>query len=502
MRCLVTGVTGYIGGRLVPELLEAGHEVRCMMRRPGRLRDRPWAGDVEFVQADALDQGAVRSALTEIEVAYYFIHAIGTGANFAERDRRAAHAFAAAATDARVGRIVYLGGLYSGGPQSAHLRSRTEVERVLLASGVPTAVLRAGVIVGSGSASFEMLRHLTERLPMMVTPRWVHSRVQPIAIRDVLSYLVRAAALPPEVNRAFDVGGPDVLTYREMMARYSAVAGLPPRLVLPLPVLSPKLSSLWVGLVTPVPGPLARPLVASLTSEMVCRDNDIAAYLPEPPGGLLGFEDAVRLALQRVREADVATRWSAASAPGAPSDPLPTDPGWAGGSLYTDEHERRTTATPEAIWRVIERIGGEHGWYSLPAGWPSRGLRGLLGLLGRLAGGAGLRRGRRDPVRLRIGDAIDLWRVEAIEPRRLLRLRAEMRLPGLAWLEMRIRPCDDGGCVYAQRAVFHPRGLLGHLYWWTFSPLHQLIFRAMPRNIVKRAERLDPRRAPRQAAPG
>jgi uncharacterized protein YbjT (DUF2867 family) len=498
MRCLVTGVTGYIGGRLVPELLGAGHEVRCMARRPARLDDRPWAGDVEFVRADALDPGAVRAALAGMEVAYYLIHAMSGGAGFAERDRRAARTFAAAARDAGVGRIVFLGGLRparSGGPLSAHLRSRAEVEDVLLASGVPTIALRAGVIIGSGSASFEMLRYLTERLPVMVTPRWVGSRVQPIAIRDVLGYLVGAAVLPPEVSRAFDIGGPDVLSYRDMMARYAAVAGLPPRLVVPVPVLSPWLSSLWVGLVTPVPGALARPLVESLTSEVVCREHDIAAYIPDPPGGLLGFDDALRLALRRVREADVGlgARGSAAPAPEAPSDPLPTDPDWAGGSLYTDERERRSGAPPAAVWRVIEGIGGDHGWYSLPVAWRLRGL------LDRLVGGAGLRRGRTDPAHLRVGDTVDFWRVEAVERGRLLRLRAELRLPGLAWLELRVRPGDDGGSVYAQRAVFHPRGLLGHLYWWSISPFHRLIFGGMPRNITDEAERL-PRPATRPAA--
>jgi uncharacterized protein YbjT (DUF2867 family) len=492
MHCLVTGVTGYIGGRLVPELLAAGHDVRCMTRRPARLRERPWAGEVEFAEADALDPDAVRDALAGTQVAYYLIHAIGGDRDFAATDRRAARVFAAAAKETEVGRIVYLGGLYSGGPLSAHLRSRGEVEELLLASGVPTAALRAGVIVGAGSTSFEMLRYLTERLPVMVTPRWVHSRIQPIAIRDVLHYLVGAATLPGDVSRAFDIGGPDVLTYREMMVRYAAVAGLPSRLIVPVPVLSPWLSSLWVGLVTPVPGPLARPLVESLTSEVVCREHDIAAHIPHPPGGPVGFDDAIRLALRRVREAEVAGRWSAAATarepgdplPGdpLPSDPLPTDPDWAGGSLFTDERRHRTAAPPAAVWRVVEGIGGDAGWYSLPVAWRLRGL------LDRLAGGAGLRRGRRDPRHLRVGDAVDFWRVEALEPGRLLRLRAEMRLPGRAWLELTVRPGDDGGTEYAQRAIFHPHGLLGHLYWWAISPFHRLIFGRMPRNVARKAE--------------
>ncbi|SEG52137.1 Uncharacterized conserved protein YbjT, contains NAD(P)-binding and DUF2867 domains [Thermomonospora echinospora] len=481
LRCLVTGASGYIGGRLVPELLAAGHKVRCMARSPDRLRGHPWSGRVDIVRADVLDPDATRAALDGIDVAYYLIHTMGSGHDFAERDRRAAHVFAEAAARAGVGRIVYLGGLSSGGELSPHLRSRGEVGDILLESGVPTAVLRAAVIIGSGSASFEMLRYLTERLPVMVTPRWVDTRIQPIAIRDVLHYLVGTATLPPHVHRGFDIGGPDVLTYREMMRRYAAAAGLSRRLIVPVPVLSPRLSSLWIGLITPVPSTIARPLVESLRTEVVCHEHDIAAYVPDPPGGLIGFDQAVELALRRIREADVATRWTSASLPGAPSDPLPTDPHWAGGSLYVDERERRTTAPPEALWRVVEGIGGANGWYSLPVAWRLRGL------LDRMVGGIGLRRGRRDLHRLRVGDAVDFWRVEEVEPGRLLRLRAEMRLPGLAWLEMSVRPVP-GGSVYAQRAVFHPHGLLGHLYWRSIAPFHSLIFGRMPRNIARTAE--------------
>ena len=481
-RCLVTGATGYIGGRLVPELLDAGFRVRCMSRSPERLRDYPWASRVERVQADATDPEAAQRALDGIEVAYYLIHALGSGRRFEEADRRAARTFAAAAAAANVRRIVYLGGLAPGGESlSPHLRSRGEVGQILLDSTVPATVLRAAVILGSGSASFEMLRYLTERLPVMVTPRWVHSRIQPIAIRDVLRYLVGCASLPAEVNRSFDIGGPDILTYTNMMRRYAVVAELPPRVILPVPVLSPRLSSLWVGLVTPVPGSLARPLVESLRHEVVCREHDIAAYVPDPPRGLIGFERAVELALQRVREANVSTRWSSAAIPGAPSDPLPTDPEWAGGSLYTDEREETVQASPRAVWRVIEGIGGQHGWYSFPLGWSVRGL------IDRFIGGVGLHRGRRDPDRLLVGESLDFWRVEEVEPERLLRLRAEMRLPGLAWLELGVRS-DGDLTVYTQRALFHPNGLLGHVYWWVISPFHGVVFGGMKRNIARAAE--------------
>ncbi|MFE5121339.1 SDR family oxidoreductase [Streptomyces sp. NPDC056669] len=486
-RCLVTGATGYIGGRLVPELLAAGHQVRCVARSPEKLRDHPWAGRVETVRADVTDGESIGAAMAGVDVAYYLVHALGTGPGFEETDRRAARIFGDRARAAGVRRIVYLGGLTPRGvPEhtlSPHLRSRAEVGRVLLDSGVPTAVLRAGVIVGSGSASFEMLRYLTERLPVMVTPRWVHTRTQPIAVRDVLRLLVGCATLPDEVHRTFDIGGPDVLTYLDMMRRYAEVTGLRRRLVAPVPVLTPRLSSLWVGLVTPVPGAIARPLVESLRHEVVCAERDIVRYVPDPPGGPLGVDRALELALRRVRDAKVATRWSSAATPGASSDPLPTDPDWAGGSLYQDRRARAVDASPEDVWRVVEGIGGENGWYSMPLAWALRGW------IDTLVGGVGLRRGRRDAAHLRVGDSLDFWRVEEVLPPRLLRLRAEMRLPGLAWLEMTVGRDARGGTVYRQRALFHPRGLAGHLYWWSVAPFHALVFGGMARNIAARAEK-------------
>ncbi|MBE4767745.1 MULTISPECIES: SDR family oxidoreductase [Streptomyces] len=485
-RCLVTGATGYIGGRLVPELLDAGYEVRCLARSPGKLRDHPWAGRAEVVRGDVTDGVSVGAAMEGVDVAYYLVHALGTGRGFEETDRRAAEVFGERARAVGVRRIVYLGGLTPAGvPEdelSPHLRSRAEVGRVLLASGVPTAVLRAAVIIGSGSASFEMLRHLTERLPVMVTPRWVRTRIQPIAVRDVLRLLVGCARLPDDVNRAFDIGGPDVVTYERMMRRYAAVAELPKRVIVPVPPLTPWLSSLWVGLVTPVPGALARPLVESLRHEVVCGERDIVRYVPDPPEGPVGLDQAIALALRRVRDADVATRWSSAATPRAPSDPLPTDPDWAGGSLYEDRRERVVAASPRALWRVVEAIGGENGWYSSPLAWSLRGWA------DRLVGGVGLRRGRRDATRLRIGDSLDFWRVEEIEPGRLLRLRAEMRLPGLAWLEMTVDRDEEGRTVYRQRALFHPHGLAGRAYWWSVAPFHTAVFGGMARNIAAAAE--------------
>jgi uncharacterized protein YbjT (DUF2867 family) len=442
-RVLVTGVTGYIGGRLVPPLLERGYRVRVLTRSQERVRERPWIDDVDVVEGDANDPDVLARALDKVDTAYYLIHAMGQAHAFEDRDRRTADTFARAAREAQVGRIVYLGGIIprDAGDLSPHLRSREEVGRILHTSGVPTAALQAAVIIGSGSASFEMLRYLTERLPAMVAPRWVRTRIQPIAIRDVLWYLAECPRLPATVNRTFDIGGTDVLTYQEMMQRFAAAEALRRRVIVPVPVLTPKLSSYWVGLVTPVPGGIAKPLVESLRYEVVCQENDIAAYLGEPPTGRLGFDAAVRLALQRVRQAEVTTRWSSASVPGAPSDPLPSDPDWAGGSLYVDERGRPVRASRDDLWRVIERIGGTRGW----------------------------------------------WRVEAREPGRLLRLRAKMRLPGLAWLELGI--VGDGADLrYVQRVLFHPHGLAGHAYWLAIAPFHGLVFGTMARKIVRAAE--------------
>lgn len=483
---LVTGASGYIGGRLVPELLDSGFSVRVLARDPTRLVGRPWYGQVAVVAGDAADVDALSRALADVDVAYYLLHSLVEGAGFEHAEEAMAEAFGRVAARSQVQRIVYLGGLAPSDDQlSPHLASRLRVGELLRASGVPTAELRAAMIIGSGSASFEMLRYLTERLPAMVTPRWVTNRTQPIAIRDVLRYLVAVADLPASVNRSFDVGGPDVLTYRDMMQRYASVAGLRRRLVVPVPVLSPTLSSHWVGLVTPVPSAIARPLVESLRHEVVCKEHDIATHVPDPVDGLVGFDRAVELALHRIRDAAVATRWSDASVRGAPSDPLPSDPAWAGGSLYRDERERQVAAPPETVWQVIEGIGGSTGWYSFPLAWEVRGL------LDRLVGGVGLRRGRRDPDRLTVGEALDFWRVETLVPDRLLRLRAEMRMPGLAWLELGAEPVPGSPdrTSYRQRAVFHPRGLAGHLYWWAVAPFHGIVFGSMTRNIARAAER-------------
>lgn len=501
VRCVVTGATGYIGGRLAPRLAAEGHDVRCVVRRPEKMRDVPWAEQVEIVAGDVLDEESMRRACRGADVLYYLVHSLSER-GFATVDRRAAMISAQAAREAGVSRVVYLGGMHPevSDPEelSEHLASRAEVGEIFLRSGVPTVVLQAAVILGSGSASFEMLRYLTERLPVMLTPSWVHHRVQPIAIRDVLHYLVRVVHVPPEVNRTFDIGGPDVLTYLQMMEGFAEVAELPRRTMLPVPVLTPRLSSHWVNLVTPVPRSTAVPLIDSLVHEVVASEHDIDRFVDPPEGGLTGFHRAVALALQRVRSGQVETRWSGANASYAPSDPLPSDPSWAGGTVYTDIRERTSTASVEHVWDVVTGIGGERGWYSFPLGWWARGV------MDRLVGGVGLRRGRRDADSLKVGDALDWWRVEecldgsstdATEPElapgeRLLRLRAEMKAPGLAWLELRVAP-TEGGSVYHQRAVFFPHGLAGHAYWWVIAPFHVLVFGGMERRIVAAAERVE-----------
>lgn len=482
---LVTGATGYVGGRLVRELLEAGFKVRILARRPEKVLDSPWADKVTVIQGNAHSREDLKRAMEGSELAYFLVHSLQQGAALEQSESELALEFAESARATGVGRIIYLGGLAPQIPEesmSPHMRSRVRVGQILAGSGIPTIEFRASVIIGSGSASFEMLRYLTERLPAMVTPRWVHTRTQPIAIRDVLRYLVLAADIPLDVSRVFEIGGPEVLSYEEMMQRYAAAAGLRKRIILPINVLTPELSSHWVSVVTPVPRAIARPLVQSLRHPAVCREHDVAQWIPDPPGGLVPFEESVRLALARIREASVETRWSDSSFPGAPSEPLPSDPVWTGGSLYTDLRELPCRASADELWASVERIGGEAGWYSARLLWEVRGV------MDRLAGGAGLQRGRRDPKTLAIGDAVDFWRVEERQAPRLLRLRAEMKMPGRAWLEFTVSSVDDGTSVLHQRAIYWPRSFVGHAYWWAVAPFHAFVFPPMARHIVEFAE--------------
>jgi uncharacterized protein YbjT (DUF2867 family)/uncharacterized protein YndB with AHSA1/START domain len=407
---------------------------------------------------------------------------MGSADAFDEADRAAAENFARAARAAGVGRIVYLGGLGRDDDPSLsrHLASRHEVGRLLGDGRVPVTELRAAVIIGSGSASFEMLRYLVEVLPVMVAPRWVENRCQPIAIRDVLRHLVAAAVEPGHGHQVVEIGGPDVLTYRQMMQVYAEVAGLPRRVIVRVPFLTPRLSSLWVGLVTPLPANLAKPLVESLINEVVVTRPPAD---PGVAGEPLSFRAAVELALQRSASLQVETRWSDASLPGrSPADPLPTDPDWAGGSLLVDEQEVTSAAPAPAMFAAVAGIGGARGWYVAPWLWRARGW------LDALVGGVGMRRGRRHPDRLWVGDALDFWRVEEVQPDELVRLRAEMRLPGEAWLEWRIRPEAGGGSELVQRAIFAPRGLTGRAYWYALLPFHALIFGRLAGRLAEAAE--------------
>jgi uncharacterized protein YbjT (DUF2867 family) len=371
MRCVVFGATGYLGARLVPELLSAGHKVRVMARTPAKLDDVPWRGRVEVIQGDVTDVEQVRTALEGQQVLYYLVHSM-LGANFVEVDARGASIVADAAAQAGLSRIVYVGGIIPVDQElSEHLASRAEVGRLLNESGVPTVELRAAVIIGAGSASFEIMRYLTERLPLMVTPKWLRTRVQPIAVRDVLYYLTNAAELPAEVSRAFDIGGPETFTYTEMSRRYAAIAGLHRRVAIPVPVLTPRLSSHWVNLITPLPRSLATSLMDSLENDVVCTEHDIAAHIPDPDDGLTHYEDAVEFALARVREGELRTRWSRLAADDCPAQPLPTDPDWAGGSLHEVVFERTGGGSSTRIARTccgcVRRVR-----YPAGCGWSCR----------------------------------------------------------------------------------------------------------------------------------
>jgi len=484
MRILVTGATGYIGGRLAPRLAAAGHDVRVLVRNPIKLRDAPWAADVEVLKGDLLDAASVARAVEGVDVVYYLVHAMGAHGDFEETELTSAHNVANAASAAGVGRIVYLGGLHPDVPVeslSRHLRSRARVGEILMASGVPTAALQAGVVIGSGSASFEMIRHLTEVLPYMPAPKWVRNFIQPIAVRDVLHYLVEAATLPARLNRTFDIGGPDVLRYGQMMNGYALEAGLRQRPIASLPVLTPWLASQWVNLVTPIPRALAVPIIESLQFDCVASEKDIGEYIPAPEGGLTGYRRAVQLALAKMRDGEVETSWQNATVVGAASNAIPSDPDWSGHTVFTDLRVQRSAASVERLWEVVEGIGGENGWYSFPLAWALRGWA------DKLVGGVGLRRGRRNPTRLAVGEALDFWRVETLDRGRFLRLRAEMKVPGRAWLELLTESDGSGGSIYTQRAVFFPTGLGGRLYWLAILPFHGIIFSGMANRITQAA---------------
>lgn len=483
MKIAVIGATGYVGGRLVPELLAAGHDVRCLARNPDRLADVDWRSDVDVVTADVLDQRSLEQALVGVEAVYYLVHAMGHSGDFEHTDRVGAENTKNAAEHANLSRIVYLGGLGDDDPDelSPHLASRHEVGQVLASGSVPVTELRAAVIIGSGSASFEMLRHLAEVLPAMICPRWVtKTRCQPIGIADVLHYLVAVVDEPEAAGQILEIGGPDVLTYRQMMDRYAEVAGLRRRLIVPVPLLTPRLSSHWVNLVTPLPYGLARPLVDSLINDVVVSpDRDIRRLVDHQPHTL---DEAIERALAVVSDLEIRTSWMDSAPSSTPASPMPQDPDWAGATIYQDIQEVTSDTSQAGLFAAVAGIGGERGWYAARPLWTLRGL------LDKLIGGVGMRRGRRHPDLLRVGDALDFFRVEAYEPPELLRLRAEMKVPGEAWLEWRITGTDTGSSQLRQLARFHPRGVAGRAYWWALLPIHKVIWRQLAERLVDHAE--------------
>jgi uncharacterized protein YbjT (DUF2867 family) len=468
MKILVTGATGYIGSRLVPELLAQGHAVRCLARDAAKLGARGWQG-TEVVAGDVLAPETLPAALAGIEVAYYLVHSMNSdGADFAQRDRAAARNFAEAAAAQGVSRIVYLGGLGDGAALSEHLTSRQETGDVLRRSGVPVTELRAAIIVGSGSASFEIIRDLARKLPFMICPRWVSSRCEPIAVRDVLAYLTGVLAEPRTVGRTFEIGGGETYTYADLMRICADVMGRRVR-ILTVPFLTPRLSAYWLNLVTAVPMSIARPLVEGLRNDVVTRDRSIRDLIRLD---LVKFREAVALSLAREGRAGLPSRWTGAST-AASARPWPER-----APLLSDT---RTVVSPSGAAEVfarVRRLGGTTGWYY------ANGLWELRGALDRIAGGVGLRRGRPDGETLRVGDPVDFWRVERYEEGRLLELRAEMKLPGQARLTFETAPRAGGGSVLTQRADFHPSGFWGRLYWYALIPVHAIIFRGMAERIA------------------
>lgn len=475
LRVLVTGATGYIGGRLVPRLLVKGHQLRCVARNPNRLEGQPWPG-VEIVRGDLQDPIDAMQALYEIDVAYYLVHSMAAGDAFRERDRQMALTFGEAAARRSVKRIVYLGGL--GDPEtvrSKHLVSRQEVGRCLAAGGVPVTEFRAAVIVGSGSASFEIIRHLVERLPIIVAPTWINTRCQPIGVRSVLEYLVEAID-HPTANGIYEIGGTDILSYREMMLHYARVRSLR-RFIISYPVPKPEFSSRWVDLLTPIPYSIAQPLIESLQTPVVVRDDRARTTFHVTP---TGYDEAVRLAMIRLAQDTVETTW-ASSLSSLTTDQPEGDELDSYEGMLLDRRKRRVKASPTLLFDAICSLGGEQGW---PAG---NALWQLRGIMDRMAGGVGMRRGRRHPRELRVGDPLDFWRVEALEEPHLLRLRAEMKLPGRAWLQFEVLP-DPGGSRVEQTAFFEPHGILGYLYWYSVLPFHRFVFPGLVGALKQEAE--------------
>lgn len=473
----VTGATGYVGGRLVPALLRAGYAVRCLAREPRKLEERPWRGDskVDVVAGDLSDVGQIVEQLQGCSVAYFLVHSMeASGGKYAERDLQLASNFAQAAAIAGVQRIIYLGGLGElGDGLSRHLRSRREVEEMLASTGVPVTTFRAAMIIGSGSASFEILRYLVERLPVMVTPSWVTTESQPVAIIDVLHWLVRCLEVPETIGQTMEIGGPDILPYRDLMRIMAEELHIPRRLIVPVPILTPRLSSLWISLVTPVSYKIARPLAEGLRNRVVVIDDKTQRLMPHES---LGVRDAIKRALQKIESNEVETRWSVAG-------PILGDPHWAGGKVFTDQRSVMINADSASVFAAVCRIGGGNGWYAGDVLWRLRGW------MDTLVGGPGLRRGRRHSERVEFGEALDFWRVVGIDRDRSLALLAEMKLPGVAMLNFDLdSEGESDRTKLTMTARYRPKGLMGILYWYAVVPLHNIVFGGMLKGIRKTAE--------------
>ncbi|WP_449243894.1 SDR family oxidoreductase [Desulfobacca acetoxidans] len=482
---LVTGATGYIGGRLIPHLLAAGYRVRALGRSLSKLQCRPWASHpaVELAQGDVLDPASLKQATEGCWAAYYLVHSMMAAPDsYTTADRTGAHNMVQAATAANLNRIIYLGGL--GKPEdphlSEHLRSRTEVARILQSGPVPVTFLRAAMILGSGSASFEILRYLVDRLPVMITPRWLRNPVQPIAVSNVLNYLQGCLEHDEVLGQTFDIGGPDILSYQELFNIYAKEAGLARRLIIPVPVLTPRLSSWWIHLVTPVPAAIARPLAEGLQNPVICQENRIREIIPQK---LLTCRETIRLALNKIKMQQVDTCWTDASASVPPEWVYCGDVNYAGGTILECGYRVTLRATPTAVWQSLVSIGGENGWYFGNILWKVRGW------IDRLIGGIGFRSGRRHPSELYVGDALDFWRVLQVEPESRLLLLAEMKVPGEAILEFAIIPLGPELVELRELSRFLPRGLAGIIYWYSVYPLHQYVFKGMLRGLADRIGR-------------
>lgn len=481
---LVLGATGYVGGRLVPRLLQAGYRVRAASRSTQKLKSRSWGthANVELVSVDVTNAESLRKASEGCHAVYYLVHSMDpANKNFAETDRKAARNMVQAAEEASVDRIIYLSGLgLDNGDLSEHLRSRTEVAQILQTGRVPVTVLRAAMIIGSGSASFEILRYLVDRLPVMITPKWLSTPCQPIAIRNVLNYLLGCLQHPETTGHTYDIGGYDILTYRQLMEIYSEEAQLGKRWIIPIPFFTPKLSSYWINLVTPVSASIARPLAEGLRNPVVCTENAIREIIPQE---LLSARESIRLALDNIVRQSVESHWTDAGYLPPVETRYPGDPNWAGGTIFKDLRLIQMEGSVDDVWQAIVRIGGKNGWYY--GDW----LWALRGLLDKVFGGVGIHRGRRDPERVYPGDALDFWRVLNVDAPHRLRLLAEMKVPGLAVLEFNIKPLENGRLELAQTAWFAPRGLGGLLYWYAVAPFHNLIFNGMLRGIARASHR-------------